>query len=372
MFCPVFVKIGFWHCIVPSDVMRCANTMVFLSISSWKTVRMSSGKFSTLFTVFASLATVLGSWYMVSRGTLTYSISKMQPLLAEPSYGSHQLQLSLDNQLISEPYLAEVKIWNSGLKPLAPSAYEDEFELGRGLNLEVTNRKCHILACEVASMVPSNRAKHEILTKSSSSPPRDFLIKPIGLNPYEGFDIRLITEGSPESVRINGHITDFSIQQASEFDLVSLGSQIQNIFQQIWNLIGLLIVLLTLAFASLVLLFFRKVKTFFENYTFDDRVRAKVKTYEEAKQLLLNQKAFVDFGTEHLNLNMKSQVAQTKLRVALAKIEPDRSLKLNSEKTDLQVSNSDGEKPPELGASSKSGALDKCTEESPSALEKGE
>jgi hypothetical protein len=271
--------------------------------------------------LIGTLATIAGGYYAFTRGNLSYTTSKVQSLLAIKSFSAKSLEFRLNDNVIDTPYLSEIKIYNAGLKPLAPSAYEEQFKLGKGLELTCSNSSCKILTYEVTATSPPSRLKNGILRGASDKTLQELLITPIGLNPNESIDITLLTDGNPGAIKLRGHITDFTIQETGDFNLDAFTLGVLNFVQTFWNAIGFITTAVILLFFTTIMISIQALKTWKDNYTFKQQVKKFVKNPQDAQRILSSNAEFDSLGTK-MNLNMKSSKAHSRLRVALAQIEP--------------------------------------------------
>lgn len=241
------------------------------------------------------------TWNCVIAPTpLSYTVSKPQSLLNIQTYGQNRLELSLNGVVVKEPFITEVHFENTGSKPIRAEDFTDKFrDSGRGLQVQANNKDCKILACDVNSMKPSNRAPIEVSIIQSESNDNKSLISPaihivpVALNQSESFNIRMITDNSPGTINVVGHITDCRIQaiEGNEF----LGPLFENAVKGL-QFLGLGIAYTAgVVFISIPLILYylgRWLWSSAKPWIFQARVENEVKTADEAKAILVSDSSF--------------------------------------------------------------------------------
>ena len=236
--------------------------------------------------------------------TLTYSTLKNESLLNLKSYDQNRLELRFDNAHVQSPFLAEVEIKNIGSKPIRPDLFTDQFgNCGIGLALSVGGSSCNVLACDVTSMKPANRAPIavKILPPLGRELGRrsNVFISPVALNPGESFNLRLVTDGEPTSIDLVGHITDCNIQK---FDLWKSISDLFPAFLSVFQFTGALIAFL-LAAGVLFLVYclfaiWEVIKALGKMFSSPPKLESVVSTPEQAAEALLDDGSFDELATK--------------------------------------------------------------------------
>lgn len=264
----------------------------------------------------------LGTAYLtLSPANLTFTSSKPQSLLSIKSTANHRLELRVDENPVKEPFLTEIRIENTAFKPITPGAYTDEFSgYGKGLSIELVNKSCKILACDISAMKPENRAPIEFLVSTNDVGFNSVFIKPTGLNAFDSFELKIITDGDPKTVRLRGHIADCRIQESGNFD-EQIKALVANSAVFIQAIGGMLAILWTLVFAALCYVVYLVVvvcRLIWAELTFDSRLQEHVHSVEQAQSLLASKN---EFDSVARSLGLK-ETQDGKLRRALAKMLP--------------------------------------------------
>lgn len=255
--------------------------------------------------------------------TLTYTTLKNESLLNLKSYDQNRLELRFDNARVKSPFLAEVEIKNIGSKPIRPDLFTDQFgNCGLGLALSVGGSSCNVLACDVTSMKPANRAPIvvRILAPLAQEQGRrgNIFISPVALNPSESFNLRLVTDGEPTSIELVGHITDCNIQK---FDLWKSITDLLPAFLSVFQFTGALIAFLLAAgvlfLVYCIFVIWEIIKALGKFISSPPKLESVVSTPEQASEALLDDGSFDELASK---LKLTTSEERDSLRKSLIQI----------------------------------------------------
>ena len=139
----------------------------------------------TILAAVAGLIVPVWLWkYDVSSRSITVSlISSIQLLQGDPSGAKLDLQLTLENVSVENPYLSTIEISNNGAKPISASEYETPIEISTGAGSKLVKVK---LADTQPKGIPA-------LVGGEGS---TIKLQPTLLNPSDTLSIVVITSGA--------------------------------------------------------------------------------------------------------------------------------------------------------------------------------
>lgn len=249
--------------------------------------------------------------------TLKFSILKSQSLLEFQPETNHRLELLLDRTVVDKPFITDIKIENSGLKPIRADSFNEIPRIGRGLLLKV-GESGRIVAVDVKAMKPENRPPVELINSSSLTARNEILIKPFSLNAADSVEIQVITSGDPKEISPNGYISDCCLQNSGSFSLGVLKDPIGLAFTAFHTGASILTWLWTCSVLFViyqVAKLFRAIGRWLEP-TLEKKVSAEVESPSRALAILTSEKDFEDLA-KHLEL---SKSEHEKLRTELGKL----------------------------------------------------
>ena len=278
----------------------------------WTTIKTAGKGTATVIALFTL-------WYTLTPATLVYSETPHQSLLAVHSCSNHNLELRVDGTVVNDPFLSEVKIENNSWKPIKPDAFTDSFPgSGPGLLLKVSNPKCRILTADVTRMQPSNRPLAKLsINRSQTGLVAGVAIKPIGLNPSDSFELRLITDGDPGKITVDGYLTDCKIQTASYNweQLYNLISSAFSLLQTVGSLLSFVWLFMFLFVFYTVYSIFMLIKRQWRKFTFNSKIGSHVASPAHAQKILASTD---DFDALAKTLELKTTEEVSMLRTKLA------------------------------------------------------
>lgn len=285
-------------------------------------MQISKRLWITMKTVGKGTATgiaLLTLWYTLTPATLVFSETPHQSLLAVHSYSNHNLELRVDGTVVNDPFLSEVKIENNSWKPIKPDAFTDSFPgTGAGLLLKVSNPECRILTADVTRMQPSNRPLAKLgINRSQTGLVTGVAIKPIGLNPSDSFDVRVITDGDPGKITIHGYLTDCKIQAAG-YNWEQLNNLISSAFsllQTVGSLLSFVWLFMFLFVVYTIYSVFMMIKRLWRKFTFNSKIGGHVSSPAHAQKILASTDSF-DALARTLDLKTTAEVSMLRTKLA--------------------------------------------------------